>query len=394
MTLTVTGPDGAFSLNNLPVGTSIPLVIQIGRWRRQVTLPAVQACTTTPITDVNVVRLPRNQGEGDIPLMAIATGIADPFECLLRKIGIDDAEFTRPDGGGRVHYYRENGKNLSPSAPAASTLWSDLNVLRDYDVVMLPCEGGDNPKPAAATQNIIDYTSAGGRMFATHYSYVWIARAQDPFPSTGNWDLNYPFPRGSNPSRYFIDTSFPKGQAFSDWLVNVGASTDAGELVVIESRFDIKSVNNPPAQRWIYGNRDGGTVNPDSIQHLTFNTPIDAGIPDGGTEPLQCGRVVFSDFHVSASALSGSNTFPASCRNEPLTSQEKALEFMLFDLSSCVRQDTPTTCPGARQACTPLTPCCAGLSCLEPQGMTCSTMTGCTCGVPIGMAPRPGEQAR
>ncbi len=57
--------------------------------------------------------------------------------------------------------------------------------------------------------------------------------------------------------------------------------------------------------------------------------------------PAYCGRVVFSDFHVTAGAVQPMNkTFPGACKSDPMTDQEKALAFMLFDLSSCVQQDT------------------------------------------------------
>ena len=46
---TQTAPDGTFTLVNVPVGADIPLVIQLGRWRRQITVPSVAACSTTAL---------------------------------------------------------------------------------------------------------------------------------------------------------------------------------------------------------------------------------------------------------------------------------------------------------------------------------------------------------
>src|SRR5262249_4003150 len=87
----LTGPDGKFKLTNVPAGTNIPLVIQLARWRRQITINPT-ACTDTVLT-ADQTRLPRNKMEGDIPHMALVSGDVDALECVLRKMGIDDAEF-------------------------------------------------------------------------------------------------------------------------------------------------------------------------------------------------------------------------------------------------------------------------------------------------------------
>jgi len=77
-------------------------------------------------------------------------------------------------------------------------------------------------------------------------------------------------------------------------------------------------------------------------QYFSVDAPI------GATAP--CGRVVYSDLHVSGGPgtpepgvppdYPGMTTtggiVPSGCALHPLTPQEEALEFMLFDLSSCL----------------------------------------------------------
>lgn len=336
---TLTDPAGKFTLKNVPAGKDIPLVIQIGKWRRQLTVPSVGACVETSLTDPQVTRLPRNQAEGDIPQMAIATGNADPFECLLVKMGLDTAEFTPDTGTGRVHYYRENGVDMSPASPVASTLYSDATKMKQYDMIFLPCEGSEHDRPDAVDQNLIDYTTIGGRLFTTHFGYSWLYQGAAPFPATGQWQPGQS-DKFSVTLSATINQSFPKGAAFAQWLVNVGASTTLGTMGINEGRHDLNAPNNPPSTAWVTTDQMPAPNNT-ATMHITFNTPI--GVPDDQV----CGRVVYSDFHVSASALSGQKTFPASCKTGDLTAQEKALEFMLFDLSSCVQPDKEPPTPPA-----------------------------------------------
>jgi len=67
-----------------------------------------------------------------------------------------------------------------------------------------------------------------------------------------------------------------------------------------------------------------------TVQHLTFNTPITSA-PEN-----QCGRVLFSNFHVAPGTI---GTYPAACTSGPLTPQEKLVEYMLFDVTACVSPD-------------------------------------------------------
>src|SRR6185436_21103792 len=77
---TKTNFKGEFTLKNMPVGNNIPVVFQIGKWRRQVTVNTT-ACVDTPMAAANT-RLPKTHirtvngvttGEGNIPKIAITT---------------------------------------------------------------------------------------------------------------------------------------------------------------------------------------------------------------------------------------------------------------------------------------------------------------------------------
>ena len=364
---TLSGPDGKFVLTNVPVGQNIPLVLQIGRWRRQVVIPTVTGCTDNPLPP-ELTRLPRSKAEGDIPHMAMATGNVDALECVLRKIGIVDAEFTQPTGTGRIHLYHGNGSDAGVGTPTAAVLTGSLATLSTYDMLLLPCYGVSPPgSPGGAANsannpgladrnNVIAYANQGGRVFATHFSYSWLWNTP-PFSTTATWAPNQASP--ADPLIGIIDQTFPKGLAFAQWLGTVGASALVGgvpaipvQIAINQPRRDLNAVV-PPSQRWIY------SVTPGTVQHYTFNTPV-------GTSPgSQCGRVLFSDFHVSNSTNTGL-TFPKECgADAPLTPQEKVLEFMLFDLASCIQPDVlpppppsgpPTAPPPAPTAPPPPTP--------------------------------------
>jgi len=331
----LTGADGKFVLQNVPAGKDIPLVVQVGRWRRQVKIAEVKPCADTAL-DAELTRLPRTQAEGNIPHMAIATGIYDPFECTLRKIGIADGEFTAPGGTGRVHFYPFGGAHIA-GAPKVSgdDLAGSLPTLSQYDIVLFPCDDpGD--RAAASMKNLVDYTARGGRMFLTDFGYSWL-RDQGPLQGTVTWFPGlYMAPvKLGNDFTLDVDQTFPKGKAFAEWLTGVGASRMPGRLPVHDPFGGGSYVHLmvPPTQRWL------SSGSPATVQHFTFNTPL------GAPADKQCGRVVFSNFHVEAQVMTDPTrpapTFPGSCGvDRPLSPQEKALEFMLFDATSCVQPDT------------------------------------------------------
>ncbi len=344
----LTGPDGKFRLENVPTGDNVPLVIQLGRWRRQVVIPRVTACQPLQLP-AELTRLPRNKAEGDIPQMALSTGRVDLLECVLRKMGIDESEFTAPTGNGRVHLYQNadlpGHRAPDGSATPETTFTGSVANLSRYDMAIFAC-GGREPSSADPQQgNLVEYTNRGGRVFLTHYNYRFTF--QNPaWEGTADWSPA-PAPTVDNePLTGILDQSFPKGVAFARWLELVGAQSGPGEMEIETPRHSLDAVV-PPTLRWIH------TEDPETVQHLTFNTPL--GVP----EASQCGRVLFSDFHVTNAELPSSGTlpvFPSACSDTPLTPQEKVLEFMLFDLASCIQPVVPPPPPPAPPARPPAAP--------------------------------------
>lgn len=373
LVVTTTDAAGNFVLEDVPVGTDIPLVIQTGKWRRVVTIDNVAECVDTPVA-AELTRFPRVQGEfgvaeNNIPRIALTTGGADALECLLLKIGIDLSEFTPQAGAGRVNLYAgeggtdayEAGVNGGADFSAATALWNQLGTLDDYDMVVLSCEGsGDDPgnRGPNALQSMSDYLSErGGRVFGSHWHHAWAELGPAPMPTVATFNH-----RADLPTDHVVDvnTTFAKGQALATWLVNVGASLVSGELVLIDGQHTVDAVNESVATAWITGtNPNEGDAA--GVQYLSFNTPI------GDPEDQQCGRMVVTDIHVAAGDSSDVDfEFPGGgCDSTGLLPEEKALIFLLFDLASCVTTDfpgcTPRTCADVGAQCGPVADGCGAL---------------------------------
>jgi hypothetical protein len=327
---TLTDENGMFTLKGVPTMAGVPVVVQVGKWRKKITFDVTASCAENKITQK--ITLPKNGSEGDMPQIAVTTGGCDSLECLLTGIGIDTKEFVQGDAaGGHVHLYKGGGG--STGVDAQSKLWGDVTTLSKYDLVALSCECSENNTNKPNMQPMHDYINAGGRVFATHYHYTWFKNNPNAdFKGVANWAS------GTDPLNdvYNVNQTFPKGTAFAKWLVNVGASSAPGGTIKLNGgdvSDDLSSVTAGTSQSWIEGNTK-------DVKYFTFNAPI------GAAPAAQCGRAVYSDLHVSSN---GGENFPSACIPAPgadLSAQQKALEFMLFDLSSCVQADsTPPTPP-------------------------------------------------
>ena len=256
-----------------------------------------------------------------------------------------------------------------------------------YDITILSCEGaetvdqpGSTPLTTTDQANLLAYTSAGGRVFASHFHYAWFSSGPFAADDIATWTTganpitdstdNPPSPElGDFINAQILTTlsasgaPFAKGLVLQQWLANVGALNPPGgeapgEVQIYEAKHnaDLAGLQGSPSQAWIAADRnavteiipglDAGPVTTaaGATQYLSFNTPVDAGVDDAG-QPTYCGRVVYSDLHVGAASgdyggQGAGGIVPDGCASGLLSAQEKVLEFMLFNLSSCVTPDT------------------------------------------------------
>jgi hypothetical protein len=357
---TLTDPDGKFTLTKsakdaygIPPGDDIPIVIQLGKWRKQLVVPHVDACTTidldaifnTGVGKARQLRLPGNGSEGDMPLIAFTSGY-DPAECFLRHVGIDDSEFAPPGTPAEhVHFY--TGYNQDTSHQASSITggntpaqtyqwWSDVANLRKYDIIFNACEGDQIDRGSSAYAAMKSYLDGGGRLFTTHYYYNWFTPPFGGYQQVVDWEPA----QGTLYSAHWIDTTFPNGKAYGQWLldngVGTGSLTNGVKVDLIDTRIDVKGSGPPTfsdSARWIYA-ANGVTDVAYGTEYLTFNAPMSTPVEQ------QCGRAVFSDVHLSGTT--NGQTFPAECAGLPAgyAVNEKALEFLFFQMSSCLQDDT------------------------------------------------------
>ncbi len=334
---TMSDATGSFSLKGVPTGTHVPVVFQIGKWRREVFV-STTSCQNTVLT-ASDTHLPTSQAQGDMPAMALLTGGLDDLGCLLARFGIDPGEYKSPHSGGRIDVYQGlsesgNGPGLSNGTAGNCTdtscpLWSSKASLESYDIVLLACEGepfdstvdsgivlnsGSNVN-AAAKQAMHDWLGEGGKVFATHFHYTWFMNGPPDFQGVASWKG---YSLGTGTGSEAIVTTFPKGRDFDTELWDAGL---ANGTIALQGLGDSVGSVKAPALAWL---KDPSTAD---TKYLTFTTPV------GGT----CGKAAFSDMHAGGAP---SGDLPGACTARALSAQEKAMELLFFDLAACVSDDS------------------------------------------------------
>jgi hypothetical protein len=360
-----TAVDGSFSISPVPTGTQVPVTVQVGKWRRTTYVNITNDCGTNAVQD-GVLHLPGKRADGDMPQIALLTGGCDDMGCFLTGMGVDPSEFeappatlsaTAPHNGGRVDVY--TGTTLAQTAAAGLSngtagncysgggcpLWASQSSFEYYDMALFSCECGENnqTKPSASMGYLRDWLDEGGKVFASHYQYTWFKNNPSAdLQGVATWLTSGASDPVQTPED--VNTTFFKGNIYGEWLKNVGALTSAGPPPSIDMApvaTSVSSVNSKAPQattQWIY---DPSTQD---TKYMSFGTPIGGAPPSGDageSGPQYCGKAVFTDLHAGGNLLSTVMEVPGGCNSNAgkLSGQEKALEFLFFDLSACVTND-------------------------------------------------------
>ncbi len=314
---------GHFRLEDVPAGSNVPLVVQLGKWRRVVTLPELAPCQDNPLTDPDLTRLPKNRDEGDMPRIAVTLGQCDQISCMLPKVGIDPVEFGVAGQDRAVTFYSTPSQKALTGVTSATQLWNNAASLAAYDMVILSCECDEAPasKNATSYAAMADYLAMGGRIFSTDFQYTWYKFSPDA-QLRSIATIPGGAPGGASP--ILLQDAFPKGKALAQWMKFTGLSAQYGKIDANEVFDNFTSADPTKTQTWA---TSGGHP-----RFLTINTPV--GLPPD----QQCGKATHLDAHINDTDTIDS-TFPGGCTSS-LASTEGAFAFFFFDLASCIQDES------------------------------------------------------
>ncbi|MFT3921785.1 MAG: hypothetical protein QM778_04560 [Myxococcales bacterium] len=200
--------------------------------------------------------------------------------CKVSSKGVCSGTYKPPviacsdSNGGTDNYGCANAKSgckwkttTTDISVADSNLYGSLETLEDYDLVVWDCEGGETFEAAPAPANVEAYVDAGGRMFASHFSYVWIEK-NGTLDDSADWGMGGSVATGTglismpSGSTARVGANPIKSPLFRDWLDWQGAltGTTAGTLTTpLVPQFPITDPRDragakvgPSTDEWVY----------------------------------------------------------------------------------------------------------------------------------------------
>lgn len=341
--------DGSFELGPYPAGTYW-LVIQKGQFRleQQVTLDLGELRLDAAATTLPSVHDPDHGAY--VPRMAIALGTNDNIEDVLGKLGLgayDPTTFTFAGPGGEVDVY-DNGYALPGSMGTVTDLFTDLDQMRRYHLILLPCSTQTTAVSVLTDQavlaNIRRYVAEGGRLYVTDWSGEAIDR---PFPpqlelgdvgadSVGTYDPatftgTLTEVGTADGERYDAADAEVVDDDLAAWLgLQLGPTPDSPTPQVYDPASFLASDN----WNWIRGlgtvetgvDEQGAPVEDVPKPWVVGSGPATGGVKQPLTvtfEPAGCGRVMYSTYQT------------ANGHHPGLYPQERVLLFLIMEIGVC-----------------------------------------------------------
>ena len=263
--------------------------------------------------------------------------------------------------------------NTSPAGPSSSGtggLWDTLADIERYDITLLSCEGAEHRERELRSARRV--RERGGRVFASHYHYAFFFddatnTNSTYFPNVANWTSPTTRPTGSEPgptstgrrpTHRSTRPSRPRSRA-------APPSPRAGALHWLGSTSQPRSPSSaerraPDHRRELRRRRHGGE-RLDRVGAVERRDPREHAVLLVGhavrrrsrrrrsagilrtcrlQRPSRGRRRGRLRLHHERERVVYSGTTPTGCTVGKLHPDEDAIEFILFDLSSCV---TPVT---------------------------------------------------
>jgi len=330
-TSTQTAYDGTFTLKTVPSGDSIPIVFQLGRFRRVINMPIAPCAAQSPAKDPNVdgVRLPHHDAELDahdsIPRIAIATGDWDQIECVLKRMGLD-----------RFDLYDDRGGAPPPTVGTLQQLLTDSQKLQGYNILVVNCTQNQFESIVAQAnvkQNLHDYVAKGGRLYATDWAYDVVNQIpefasffcfQPDSGAAAMCSMNPQTPGVADSFDAYNNNATIVDPQLAEWLTLFPGVIDNQKQVSVQYSFVVLSgvasdMMSFPTKVWVQGPAKSYGTKPMTV---TFDY-------------MQCGRVHFSTYNTEPNGFVPDQTRFPNCVTD-FSPQERILEYLMFEIASCI----------------------------------------------------------
>ena len=233
---TTTDAKGHFTLTGVPATSHVPLVVQIGKWRREVFLRAVTACTDNAVAPANS-RLPKNHkrrrpAADGAPHRRLRRPRLLHEEHGHRRRRVHGAArrraarhlpgrraFGGAPGGAQTAPAGARGQLHGPRLPALGQQ-AVVRVLRHRD----PLVRVRREQPDEAARRACRRCTTGSTRAARSSPATTTTRGSRTVPHATSRTSRPGSGRRTATGRgnFAIDTSFPKGKTYHDWLSERG----------------------------------------------------------------------------------------------------------------------------------------------------------------------------